>query len=193
MINLYIFSQINNLALQWRWLDALAIFLAKDVIWLLFGVLFLFLLRDYKFYSQMFLGAFLSAFLGGGLSFIIKSIFYNPRPFVLRNVNLLIGHDLGSSFPSSHTTILFALSFFIFLYAKKSSRFSDKKIMVNIGCIFLGISFLVGLARVFVGVHWPMDILGGILLGILSAWFANEALEKFIYKKLEIKNQRTAL
>jgi undecaprenyl-diphosphatase len=95
--------------------------------------------------------------------FGVKSIillFYNrPRPFM----DLPLTHKLISvnpvenfqSFPSGHTIFLFALSWVVYSFNKK------------LGIFFIVCSAIVGMARIFVGVHWPSDILGGAVLGII--------------------------
>jgi undecaprenyl-diphosphatase len=64
-----------------------------------------------------------------------------------------------SSFPSGHATLSFALAFSIFLYDKK------------IGSLFLLLAFFVAMGRIFTGVHFPLDILVGGILGIFVSWF----------------------
>jgi undecaprenyl-diphosphatase len=73
----------------------------------------------------------------------------------LKNVHQLTAESLNSSFPSGHSTFAFALAFSIFWYDKKS------------GIIFIILAILVALGRVLVGVHYPLDILFGALLGFL--------------------------
>jgi len=87
----------------------------------------------------------------------IRWIWHRPRPFVDQQVNQLIEHSASGSFPSGHIAFLFALSAAIYFFNKK------------IGWLFFGLSFLIGLSRIFVGIHYPLDILGGIVVGILSA------------------------
>jgi undecaprenyl-diphosphatase len=85
----------------------------------------------------------------------IRWILPRARPFVNNNVNLLFEHQ-GSSFPSGHTAFFFALSTIIYFYNKK------------IGALFFLSSILIVLARVFSGIHWPSDILAGLIVGIIS-------------------------
>ena len=90
---------------------------------------------------------------------LIRFIWHRPRPFVAHQVNQLIEHSASGSFPSGHIAFLFALAMTVYFFN------------IKIGWIFLCLSFLVGLARVFVGIHYPLDILGGIIVGITSVIF----------------------
>ncbi|MCJ7653663.1 MAG: phosphatase PAP2 family protein [Actinobacteria bacterium] len=92
--------------------------------------------------------------------FALNSLFFRPRPFTTHSVNLLLYHNTDSAFPSNAATLAFALSFAVLFYHRK------------VGLAMLALGTFLGLARVAAGVHYPMDILGGILLGLASACFA---------------------
>lgn len=153
-----IFRQINNLALKNLYLDELAIFCASFLGYILIGILFILLIRNFKKYYKIVAQAFISGILARFVIIeIIRFIWYRPRPFIVEPVNLLLHHSFSASFPSGHATFFFALSTLIYLYNKKT------------GLLFLGASFLISISRVFCGIHWPADILAGALVGILSA------------------------
>ena len=92
--------------------------------------------------------------------FALNSLFFRPRPFTTHSVNLLLYHNTDSAFPSNAATLAFALSFAVLFYHRK------------VGLAMLALGTFLGLARVAAGVHYPLDILGGILLGLASACFA---------------------
>lgn len=85
-----------------------------------------------------------------------------PRPFVvLPDIHPLITSPLAEnfqSFPSGHTIFFFALATVIYLFHKKW------------GTAALIAAALIALSRIYVGVHWPTDIIGGAALGILTGW-----------------------
>lgn len=90
---------------------------------------------------------------------LILLVYARPRPFVL----LPAAHKLIStyvyenyqSFPSGHMLFFFALSAALFGFNKK------------LGSWFFVFSAIMGIARIFAGVHWPSDILAGAILGAL--------------------------
>jgi len=158
----FIFNGVNQFTLKWSWLDTLGIFFAKYLGYLLILCLLLFLAINFRKYCKMVVLALVSA----GISrFVIvgfiRWLWQRPRPFIGNDVNLLLTHN-AASFPSGHAAFFFGLSTIVFFHHKK------------IGILFFIASFLIGLARVFVGIHWPSDILAGVVIGIFSGWLVHK-------------------
>lgn len=162
-IDLVLFSFINGFAGRWVWLDYFGIFCADYLGYILLFVLAILLLINYKKYWKMVLEALIAAgFTRFVLAEIIRQFWFRQRPFVLQNfVPLIVQSAEEASFPSGHATFFFALATIVYFYNKK------------LGIIFFIASFFIALARVFVGVHWPSDILAGALLGILMGYILN--------------------
>jgi len=85
-----------------------------------------------------------------------------PRPFVGLSavhplINILPWENL-QSFPSGHAIFFFAIAAALYYFNKK------------IGFWAFIIAALIGIARIYAGVHWPSDILGGAILGIATGW-----------------------
>jgi undecaprenyl-diphosphatase len=108
-------------------------------------------------------------------SFYIKDLFHRIRPCnALQGVHLLVNCTDSFSFTSSHAINNFGAAT-IFSYFYKNVRY-----------VLFTVASLVALSRVFAGVHYPFDIIGGALLGILAAWIFIY-IWKFISKALKLR------
>lgn len=107
-------------------------------------------------------GASIVAF---AISQLFKGIIARPRPSVADStVRALIAKNSDDpSFPSSHASVAFAVAFALMSWSRWW------------GASALVVAILVGIGRVMVGVHYPSDILGGALVGFISAWFVKYA------------------
>ena len=154
-----LFTYINNLAGKWVCLDGIAIFFAQYLIYFLVAgaILLFFFIKKQERIRYLILIASSVILSRLVITELIRLFWHRSRPFVDYSVNQLIEHSASGSFPSGHVAFLFALSAAIYFFSKK------------IGWLFFILSFLIGAARVFVGIHYPMDILGGIIIGVLSA------------------------
>lgn len=163
------FEQINGLAGKYIWLDALGIFFAQYFEYVLIFCIILFLFlptrfswlkliekarENYIIFLQAILAVLVSRLV---LTEIIRYVLPISRPFVDNDVNLLFNYPGIFSFPSGHAAFYFALSAVIFYYYKKA------------GIAAFGASFLICIARVFCGIHWPLDIVAGFLVGVFTA------------------------
>ncbi len=172
-LDLIIFNFINGFAGHWHWLNLAGIFFAIYFEYFLLFALLIFLLKDFKKYWRMVTEALIAAvFVRFVLAEIIRRIYFRPRPFIHNHVHLLVPYSQGeASFPSGHASFYFALSTIIYSYNKRA------------GIFFYIASALIVLARVFVGIHWPSDILAGAILGIAMGWVLN-----FVFKKVNLPN-----
>ena len=167
--DIFIFHLINNLAGQWWLLDWLGIFLANYLAYFLI-IIAVFLLIKEKGWRQriyFFCLTTLSVILARGIiTEVIRFFYYQPRPFLILQLQPLISHNPTASFPSGHATAYFALALAIFYLNQKWGKW------------FLVAALLMGLGRIFVGVHWPSDILVGTLIGLGSALLIRKILPK---------------
>ena len=100
------------------------------------------------------LDATLTALIALGIAQIIARLWYHPRPFELGLGRQLLAHVPETSFPSDHATLLLALAFPLIM-TPASRRF---------GWALLGLAAAVAWARVYLGVHFPFDMAGALLV-----------------------------
>jgi len=102
------------------------------------------------------------AVVAGVLALVINvaigHFYYRPRPFVFEPhlVHQLLAHKRDTSFPSDHAAGSFAFAVGLF-YARKRT-----------GILGLVFAAAIAVARVFVGLHWPTDVLAGAGIGVIS-------------------------
>jgi undecaprenyl-diphosphatase len=172
-----IFEKINNFAGQNDWVDRIGIFGARYLIVImavsLLRYVFIYKTKAQRFFNlKVLLNAALAVLLGLFINLIISIFIQRPRPFELGlGVNLYGMLAGGDSFPSKHTTIAFALAMAVFLYHRR------------FGAVLLVLAVLVGLSRIFVGVHYPLDVLAGALVGITAAYGTKKFLDIFVKPK----------
>jgi undecaprenyl-diphosphatase len=80
------------------------------------------------------------------------------RPFMDHHLTQLLPHVAGKSFPSDHTTVSTAIAAGILFFTK----------FKRTGWLLLAAAVLVGFSRIFVGVHYPTDIVGGLFTGLVG-------------------------
>ena len=161
-----IFEAINGLANRWVIADALGIFLADYLPYLL-GILvlsfFFWPKKDRMKNRSMVLVSIASGIVSRVIVKTAIVFFYpRPRPYIIlsfaHKLISLSATDNFQAFPSGHAIFFFALSTAVYFYNKK------------LGIFFFFSSLVMGLARIFTGVHWPSDILGGLLFGAITAY-----------------------
>ena len=176
-IDIFLFKLINDSGFES--IDNIMILLSNKII---FIPLYLFLLyKLYNFNPKKFFWILLSIavliFLADfGSVHLFKNMIQRLRPRHLLNLNeiRLIG-DCGGQygFISSHAANMFSISFFISLILK------DLKLFISL----FTLASLIGFSRIYLGVHFPLDILGGMFWGILVSIIS--------YKILKIKLNAT--
>jgi undecaprenyl-diphosphatase len=120
--------------------------------------------------------ALLGAVVAAGASFIsdvLKDIFKRPRPYFTEYADTIIGLSKSFSFPSGHATIMFAVAYILSHRYKKLRK------------VFFGIATLVALSRIYMGLHYPSDVIAGAFLGYGCAFVG----VKFAEGKLKLLNK----
>jgi undecaprenyl-diphosphatase len=92
---------------------------------------------------------------------MLKAMFGRPRPYeVLSGLQLIIPPPTSSSFPSTHAALGIA------------GAIAGTRLFPRAGWTLWPLGILVGVSRIYVGVHWPSDVVAGALMGAACAWLA---------------------
>ena len=114
--------------------------------------------------------AILATFIVNNL--ILKNLVARIRPYeVVNGLNILIARPKDLSFPSGHAAISFAVAATIYQCLPKNKK--------TYGIALLVLSSLIALSRLYVGVHYPTDVITGILTGTLISIFVVKIGKKY--------------
>lgn len=146
-----------------NWLSPLMILFTKlgdaGFIWIVMGLFFLIKPQTRKVGFLIFGAMILTAILGEG---ILKNIFQRPRPYdQFTAINLLVGQSTPYSFPSGHTSSSFAVAYVVSTY------------LPRLRGLVWPLTILVTFSRLYLFMHYPTDILGGILLGLTCGFLVS--------------------
>jgi len=100
---------------------------------------------------------------------ISNNVIYRPRPFVEHpTITLLFYRPTDSSFPSNPTAVGFAFATAIFLWNRRA------------GFLLYALATLYGFSRLYAGVHYPLDIVGGAAFGTGGALLVGAILRPWL-------------
>lgn len=153
-LNTELFTFINANAGLHGWQLLSAIIVAKYIVYLIplwLGVLWLFGARQYR---PTLIFAVIAAVVALIIAHLIRMYWFHPRPFMVGLGHTFMVHAPDSSFPSNHVTFMWAIGFSLLLEAG----------LRKAGTIMLLLAVAVGWARIFLGIHYPFDIFGAIIL-----------------------------
>lgn len=102
-----------------------------------------------------------------GIVVCLKMIFKIPRPFVFLPTVTPLFYPTDFSFPSGHSAFFSALAGALFIRHKK------------VGLLFFLFALCIGISRIIAGVHYPFDILAGLILGFSLALVSNFLIKKY--------------
>jgi undecaprenyl-diphosphatase len=160
LMDVKIFRAINQMTGRSSLIDHFMILVSNKVRYVYFLILILMWFK--KPYRQITNNAVISAFITLILNIFLKLCISKPRPFLKSRVGILIPSKMDSSFPSKHTLLVFAVSTSILLYNRV------------LGSIMCGLAVMTGISRIWVGHHYPSDIIGSALLGSITSIFVHK-------------------
>ena len=159
-LNLSLFSWINASPEASNTSIHFAIFIANDLLYCMILLFAWFWLRGNYDTKKQILKAFIFTSIAILISQCISHVYYHPRPFVMEVGRTLIYHAPNGSFPSDHMLIFSSIAF--------SYLFSAQR---KLGIFLLVMAGLVAWSRVYLGVHFPLDMLGAFLLAFALNFF----------------------
>lgn len=179
-MNMEFFRLINDLANKNAVFDKMMIFISKDVHYIFMAitalVFILGAIKKNEEYRKISVSTCIIAAINLTLSFAIGIVYYEDRPFVNNKVNLLIAHTKNASFPSNHAAGTMSVALGLGKYNK------------ILGIIMAVISIMVGFSRVYVGNHYPLDVIGAYIMAFVINYLYNFLLRNKIeefYIKIE--------
>ncbi|MGH1016256.1 undecaprenyl-diphosphatase [Bacillus mycoides] len=188
-MNYTVFQWINNFAGSSKLLDTLMIAITNSAAYV--AILFMLILwfnngkkenAIRKQYTMLY--TTLSVSIALLVNVLIHAVYYHPRPFIIHHVNQLVPHAADSSFVSDHSVLVFSIAFVFILRGEK---------LKYIALIW---AILVGVSRMYVGVHYPLDILGAAFLTFITSGLVMqsarifEPLVRFIFKMYALVAKR---
>ncbi len=150
-------------------MDFLAIFVAQYLVFIIFAIgIAFFLHRPRQEKREILVFSLVTLPIIFIISRICAALYFNPRPFVNNQFIALIPHKANNGFPSDHTLLSSAVAMVVWHFNKK------------IGWFLMFLALLVGLARVYVGVHHYLDIFTSLFISFI----ATIIIEKTIWPKV---------
>ena len=159
-LNEALFLLINAPASPNAVLLAIAKVLADQAIWLAPVALIIGWFRGSERTRKLMLEATASGLAGLLINQVIGLFWQHPRPFMVGLGNTFIPHAADSSFPSDHLTLLWSIAFSFLMHQRP--RFS--------GVVLALLGLPVAWARIYLGVHFPLDMAGAALVAVSSAY-----------------------
>jgi undecaprenyl-diphosphatase len=160
-IDQQLFLMINASSDEWGVMAGIAFVAAKVVIYLIpLHLIMIWTLGDRSVRRQALI-LFGALTIGLVISYLIGKIVPTQRPYLIPIGHALVEHRSSPSFPSNHGLIMFT-------YAITMAMLAHWRHALVIGAAGLTVAW----ARIYVGVHFPLDMIGAALVGALAGWLA---------------------
>ena len=158
--------------LRFDWLTGPTVFVSHLGNSGLFWILLCLVLLAFKRTRKMGLCGLLALLIGALITNVaLKNIIARIRPYEqFSDIILLLERQKDFSFPSGHACSSFAAACALYWTSEQKTRL--------IGVLSLALAVLISWSRLYVGVHFPTDVLCGAVIGIFSAWMARQIIKK---------------
>lgn len=184
-LNLYLFHLLNVPDQASIWMINYASLIAHDLVYVFLLIFAIAWLRGSHEVKTGIIKAAIFTAITLSVSEILSAVLNTPRPFVMEVGRTLIEHAPTGSFPSNHMSIFSGIAFAYYFSAQR-----------DLGRILLWTAWLVAWSRVYVGVHFPIDMVGAFLIALavnlagLPLWWKYEnkimsfifSIHQFLFK-----------
>jgi undecaprenyl-diphosphatase len=113
-----------------------------------------------------------SGYAAAALAYLVNVVIHDihdrARPYEAHAIRHPWSTSTDASFPSDHTSLSFAIAFAVLLFDTVA------------GVVFLAVAAIIGVGRLFIGAHYPGDVLAGVLVGLVSAFVVVKLLRPFV-------------
>lgn len=154
-LNYELFLKINATPASPEWLLSLARFFAQDLIVIVPALIVMMWFWSDK--RKLVINTVSTLVIAVALTATIRELYPHARPFVEGVGYQFLSHSATASFPSNHGTTIFAFAFSFLFWDRFESA----------AALFV-IALLIAFSRVYLGVHWPMDMAGAAIVAVLS-------------------------
>ncbi|AUX89923.1 phosphatase PAP2 family protein [Acinetobacter sp. ACNIH1] len=184
-LNLYLFHLLNVPDQASIWMINYASLIAHDLVYVFLLIFAIAWLRGSHEVKTGIIKAVIFTAITLSISEVLSAVLNTPRPFVMEVGRTLIEHAPTGSFPSNHMSIFSGIAFAYYFSAQR-----------DLGRILLWTAWLVAWSRVYVGIHFPIDMVGALLIALavnlagLPLWWKYEnkimsfifSIHQFLFK-----------
>ncbi|MFH1188634.1 MAG: phosphatase PAP2 family protein [bacterium] len=177
VLDLALFQLLYNVTAQSVVVRFLFVFFAVYIVYIV-GILFfvellLFIREGRQRWYFLFLTCLATILSFGVITQLFHFFITRLRPFVVLGIQPFISPVLSHAFPSGHIAALVPIALTMWIMAPRYKWW------------VVSVTLLVGISRIGVGVHWPSDIFGGIVVGMASFFIVRMVLKKQYGRNIE--------